>query len=195
MHSTHLHYYPPATPTFSKFPSRFLFIHLPLLSSSAAARHSVSWVAKKCGFRSFEILYCLHLQSRKCVTVTPIYIGYWPYILVRLQGAKTGQSVQWLGDDMDGWRIGVRFPAGVWNTVSVLQTVQMGSGKQAASYFGSDDAGVKLTSRLHLVPRLRMSGSILPFPIRFHSFHKDKFTHISVYIICIQVKHNFNFQN
>jgi len=82
-----------------------------------------------------------------------------------------------------------------YETQFLFYSVQMGSGKQAASYFGSEDAGVKLTSRLHLVPRLRMSGSILPFPTRFHSFHKDKFTHISMYIICIQIKHNFNFQN
>jgi hypothetical protein len=65
----------------------------------------------------------------------------------------------------------------------------MGSGTHAASCFGSEDAGVKLTSRLHPVPRLRMSGSILPFPIRFHSLNKDKATHIP---ICIQYAHTLN---
>ena len=181
MQSTHLHYYTPATPNFSKYnPSRFLFIHLLVLSSRAAVRHAVSLVAKKCGFRSFELLYCFHLQSRNCVTVTPIYIYIYIYRLLALYtGRYTGSQDRSFGT-VTGRRYGRLKNSGSVSgrgikQSSVLQRVQMGSGTQEASYFGSEDAGVKLTSRLHLVPRLGMSGSILPFPIRFHSFHKDKY--------------------
>jgi hypothetical protein len=34
---------------------------------------------------------------------------------------------------------------------------------------------VKLTTYLHLVPRLRMSGSVPPLPILHHDVHREKF--------------------
>jgi hypothetical protein len=75
---------------------------------------------------------------------------------------------------MDISRIVIRLLAGVINRFSVLQNVQAGSGTQAASYLGSEGAGVKLTIYLHLVPRLIMSGFTLPFPHTLSYFKKGQ---------------------
>jgi hypothetical protein len=75
---------------------------------------------------------------------------------------------------------------------------QTGSGAHPASYSvsirdslpGSKAMGVKLTTHLHLVPRSRMHGNILPFPqYAFTAWcsvkkHKDNFTfYLYVYAI------------
>jgi hypothetical protein len=57
--------------------------------------------------------------------------------------------------------------------VSHHHRVQTGSGAHPASYANSYWVlllrGVKLTSHLHIVSRLRMCGAIPPLPICFHS--------------------------
>ena len=63
-------------------------------------------------------------------------------------------------------------PAGI-SDLSLLQNFQKVSGAHPASYSvnsggsfaRSKAAGVKLTIRLHLVPRLRMSGAMPPHPL------------------------------
>jgi hypothetical protein len=53
-------------------------------------------------------------------------------------------------------------------SLSLYHRVQTGSGAHPASYPMVIRRGVKLTTHLHLVPRLRIRGTIPPFPIRLH---------------------------
>ena len=68
--------------------------------------------------------------------------------------------------------VGVRVPVGASDS-SFLQNVQTASGAHPALYSmgsgvlsrGYSGRGVKLTTHLHLVPRLRMSGAIPLIPL------------------------------
>jgi hypothetical protein len=89
----------------------------------------------------------------------------------------------------------VRFPTGAGN-FSLHHRVQKGSGAHTASYpmgtrgsflGGQSGWGVKLTTRIHLVPRSRMLGAIPPFPqYAFMAWcfvkHRDNFTFTSSYL-------------
>jgi hypothetical protein len=89
-----------------------------------------------------------------------------------------------LGYRLDDRDSRVRFPA--WaGKFSLHHPVQNGSGTHPASYpmgtRGSSGRGVKLTTHLHLVPRSRVSGTILPLPqyvfmAWFLVKHRDNFT-------------------
>jgi hypothetical protein len=89
----------------------------------------------------------------------------------RLPRKKRKCSVS-ISDQATGWRTGVRFPTGV-GIFSLRHRIQTRSGTHPASYpMGTgglfprvqSGRGVKLTTHLHLVPRLRMREAIPPLP-------------------------------
>ena len=80
------------------------------------------------------------------------------------KGAGVAQLVQQL---VTGWTVGVRILVGAGDS-AFLQNIQTGSGAHSTSYSVGTGViscwyigcSVKLTTHLHLVPRLKMSGSI-----------------------------------
>jgi hypothetical protein len=86
------------------------------------------------------------------------------------QMKKEPQLAYWLGYGQDDQGVKVQFPT--WaRDFSFLHNVQTGSGAHWSSYtMGTGDfpRGVKLTTHLHLVPRLRMVELFLCSPICFH---------------------------
>ena len=67
---------------------------------------------------------------------------------------------------------------------SLLQRIQTSPGASAdphstsnsSPFTGGSAGGVNLTSRPHLVPKLKIIGAILQFPTRLRGFHRNNFT-------------------
>jgi hypothetical protein len=55
----------------------------------------------------------------------------------------------------------------------------MGTGGGGVYAQEKSGRGVKLTTYLHPLSRLRMNGTITPLPIYLHGEHRDKFTYTS----------------
>ena len=51
-------------------------------------------------------------------------------------------------------------------------------------YRGQSGRGIELISHIHLLPRLRMCGAILPLPLCLHALHSYNYSHLSKYLHC-----------
>jgi hypothetical protein len=65
-------------------------------------RQVLQWGTQPTGLRKnvvSEVSNYYMASIFRAESVLPLlqYMGYWPYILARIKGAKTGQLVQWLG--------------------------------------------------------------------------------------------------
>lgn len=95
---------------------------------------------------------------------------------------KSGLHIYWIIPEPDssvatatGYTAVVRFPAGARN-FSLLHNVQTRSGYRGLFPRGQSGQGVKLTTRLHLVPRSRMMELYLDSSIRLHEAMLNYFT-------------------
>lgn len=67
--------------------------------------------------------------------------------------------------------------------ISLLQNLWSSSRSHAVWHSVGREDPPLTSSTLHIVPRLRMRGSISPFPIRFNSVHRDTFIIRSFFFI------------
>jgi hypothetical protein len=139
---------------------------------SDARRATLSWRAggttAHCSLQSATVSRAVRLQ----VKAIRGWEGWKPTESTRKMLA---QSVQWPCYRLDNRS---SIPTGTGN-FPLRQRVQTGSGAHPASYpvgaGGNTAGGVKLTTRLHLTPRLRMCGAIPPLP-HTSPWHGDNFT-------------------